>query len=123
MEGKIIKLISNDYTVLTEKGIIIPKNIPIGTYILQSTTASVKDTDIRENAETASSVLLRGLNALLRANYKLLEELEGKTDEELLKLRDMGVAGVAQVIRLCNQHGINILVTNPKVVAKLQELE
>ncbi len=113
-----------DYIIkVTEKGIIIPKNIPIGTYILQSTTASVKDTDIRENAETASSVLLRGLNALLRANYKLLEELEGKTDEELLKLRDMGVAGVAQVIRLCNQHGINILVTNPKVVAKLQELE
>lgn len=113
-----------DYIIkVTKKGIIIPTNLPEGTYILQSTTTSAKDTDIRENAETAQTTLLRGLNALLRANYKLLEELEGKTDEELLNLRYMGITGVAQVIRLCNQHGINILVTNPKVVAKLRELE
>ena len=69
----------------------------------QEITSEISQTDIEYMDLTS-----RSYNALKRAGYCFVEDFEGKTSEDLMKIRNLGRKSVFEIILKANNFGIYI---------------
>ena len=78
---------------------------------MQNKTQKEKKTVNNEmkSADNRTSISELGLsvrtyNALHRAKHDYLEDLEGMTEKELFKIRNLGRTGVEEILQACREH-------------------
>jgi len=52
---------------------------------------------------------VRTCNCLKRAGINTLQDLSGKTEQDLMKVRNLGVRCLKEITEKCKQYGVEIL--------------
>ena len=109
---------NNMILTVTENQILMPKDIPVGTYKLVpvfSGDSKIRICELKKHfrffdkSGKDSSVFTRIIYHLSKAGYTFIGELEQIDVNEFVKDTQIGNVSIAMLIVLCKECGVNIL--------------